>query len=128
MDKSIGIHLLTAFSVALGLACLYGLVFPRRLVDWVTEFWNKTPSLYLAVAGRLILGALLIWVASETRFPLGFAIFGYLTLAAAVLIPIIGRKKIGSLMLWFRDAPEVALRLWLCVGFAFSCFIFYGVR
>jgi len=128
MDKTIGIHLLRAFSVALGLACLYGLVFPRRLVDWVTEFWNKTVSLYLAVAARLILGALLLWVASETRFPLGFAIFGYLTLAAAVLIPIIGRKKIGSLMLWFRDAPEVALRLWLCAGFAFSCFIFYGVR
>ena len=127
MDKTIGIHLLTAFSVALGLACIYGLIYPHRLVDWVTEYWNKTVSLYIAVGARLILGALLLWVASETRFPLGFALFGYLALAAAVLIPLVGRKKIGLLMLWFRDAPAAALRLWLVAGFAFSCFIFYGL-
>ncbi len=127
MDKTIGIPLLTAFSVALGLACLYGLIYPRRLVDWVTEFWNRTVALYIAVAARLILGALLLWVASETRYPLGFALFGYLTLAEAVLIPLLGRKKIGSLMLWFRDAPGVALRLLLCAGFAFSCFIYFGL-
>lgn len=128
MDKTIGLHLLTAFSVALGLTCLYGMLFPRPLVNWVTEFWNKTVSLYIAVLARLILGALLLWVASDTRFPLGFAIFGYLTLSAAVLIPIVGRKKIGTLLFWFRDAPAAALRMWMGVGLAFSCFIFYGVR
>ena len=40
---------------------------------------------------------------------------------------LFGRKRIGTLMLWFRDAPATAIRLWLVLGFAFSCFIFYGL-
>lgn len=127
MDKTIGIYLLTAFSVALGLTCLYGFLFPRPLVNWVTQTWTKPFSLYIAVGARLILGALLLWVASETRFPLGFALFGYFALAAAILIPLVGRKKIGMLLLWLRDAPSAAIRLWLVVGFAFSCFLLYGL-
>ena len=127
MDNSIGVNLLMAFAILGGLTCIYGILHPRPLVNWVTTFWDKPPSLYLAVLVRLILGALLLWVAPETKFPLGFAIFGYLALTAAVVIPLLGREKIGRLLNWLRDAPSPALRLWLVVGLILSCFIFFGL-
>ena len=127
MNVDIGIKILMAFSVVLGVTCLFGFILPRKLVDWVAEFWEKLASLYIAVIARLILGALLIWVAPESRFPIGFSVFGYLTMVAAVLIPIIGRRKIGLLMLWLKTSPTAVMRLWLLVGFAFCWYIFYGV-
>lgn len=39
---------------------------------------------------------------------------------SAVLIPLVGRKKIGTIMLWFRDTSTVALRLWMVVGLALA--------
>ena len=75
----------------------WGLIEPKTLAKKVLDQFNRPWGLYLAVGVRLVLGALFVMVADETRFPTAFRFLGYLMLIAAALIPLIGRQRITRL-------------------------------
>ncbi len=122
------VPILQLFAAFLAISCVYGLIFPKRMVSWVDRIWNKQFTLYLAVLVRVLLGLLFIFVAPETKFPTTFLVLGYFMLAAAVIIGILGRQKIGLLLAWFKALPERCIRLWLFAGLLFGGFLLYGAR
>ena len=105
----------------------WGLIEPKTLAKKVLDQFNRPWGLYLAVGVRLVLGALFVMVADETRFPTAFRFLGYLMLIAAALIPLIGRQRINRLMEWLQSKPPALMRIWLIFGAAFGAFIVYAV-
>ncbi len=115
------------FALLIGLACIYGLIFPRKLMKQVDTVWQGKSGMPIAIAVRLILGLHLIAIAPFSKFPLAIKLLGYIAIIAAIAIPIIGRERIDKLLKWFEQSGETIVRLWLLIGLAFAVFLLYAV-
>jgi len=115
------------FAVLIGLACIYGLIFPQKLTQKVNTFWQKKSGMYIAIAVRLVLGLHLIAIAPFSKFPLVIKLLGYFAIIAAISIPIIGHEKIDKLLKWVEQSGNTIIRLWLVIGLVFAGFLYYAV-
>lgn len=84
-------------------------VWPHRLVEFA-ELFLTTRGLWIAVALRLVLGALLWLAAPASRTPLLFRIFGALYFASGVALPILGLDFLSGMVDWGSDLGGLALR------------------
>jgi hypothetical protein len=123
MDYQIASQILIIFMALIGILCVYGIIFPGKLVDTVTNFWQVKIALYLSVTIRLIMGYLLIVAAPSSQHPPIFTFLGYFTIIAAIILIFIGRQKIGQLLVWLKTWPPIGVRAWLVFGIAFCGFI-----
>jgi hypothetical protein len=114
------------FGAVLVLACLVGIVSPVTLMQRVSRVMTRRGGLVFAVVVRLVLGAALLLAAARSRWPVLFQVLGWLTLAAAVAIPLIGRARITSLVDWIQGFHPVMVRVWLAVGLLFGAVLLYG--
>ena len=105
----------------------WGMYSPESLVKLVTRTMNESYGMYLAVIVRLILGASLIVVAPVSRFPIVFAVLGWIAIVAAVGLVFIGRDNVRRILAWFGRFSNSMIRLWLVFGMAFAGFLIYGV-
>lgn len=128
MDPKLAAQLVMVIGAAMGIACLYGLVFPKQLISWISSFWKNRASFLLAIAVRLVFGALLIFAASATKHEATFTFLGYLMILAGVLVAILGKTKIGMMILWVKTWPLLWVRSWLVFGLIFAGFIVVGTR
>ena len=128
MDPKLAAQIVMVFGAIIGLLCLYVLVFPKQLVGWATDFWKNKASFLIAIVARLILGAVLIFAASATRYETIFTFLGYLTILAAVSIAIAGKTKIGLMLLWVKTWPLLWVRAWLLFGLLLAGFFIVGTR
>lgn len=128
MDPKLAAQIVMVFGAVIGLLCLYGLVFPKQLIGWVTNFWKNKASFIVAILIRLILGAILILAASATQYESIFKLLGYLMIVAAVLIAIVGKAKISIMILWVKTWPLLWVRAWLLFGLLFSGLLIVGTR
>ena len=104
-----------------------GIYAPNRLIEAVKSIWGKRWGIYAAVIVRILLGALLIFAAPDTRFPVVFKGLGWLSIIAAFLIPTVGRTRLDRFMNWFAALSISVLRLWLVFGIAWGGFLIYCV-
>jgi hypothetical protein len=88
---------------------------------------EKNWGIYVAVVARLLLGAALIVVAPESRFPLVFEILGWFAIVAAVIMLFAGRVRLRRFVAWFEQSSQTMIRVWLLFGIAFGAFLVYGV-
>lgn len=128
MDPKLAAQIVMVFGAVIGLLCLYGLVFPKQLISWVTDFWKNKASFIVAILIRLILGVILILAASATQYESIFKLLGYLMIVAAVLIAIVGKAKISIMILWVKTWPLLWVRAWLLFGLLFSGLLIVGTR
>ena len=110
----------------ISLVCLTGVMLPAQLLRAVRAAWQYRAALFVAVMVRFLVGVLLVMAAPHSRFPLAFEILGWLAIAAALLIPVIGRERIGRLLDWWSRRSHSGIRLWSLAGLAFGCFLVYG--
>jgi len=106
----------------------WGIFAPEKLRTSVTSAMDKYWGIYIAVIVRLVLGSALIVVAPASRFPIVFQVLGLMTIAAAIVVVLMGRERIRRFLAWLSErfsAPIV--RLWLLFGMAFAGFLVYGV-
>ena len=127
MDAKLAAQFVLTLSVLIGLLCLYGFIFPKQLVSFVTAFWNKRMAFYLAIIVRLLFGVSLIFAAPVSKYEAVFTFLGYLTIFGAILIVILGRKKIGLVLQWAKTCPLLGIRAWLVFGLAFCGFLISGL-
>lgn len=118
---------LLIFAVAIGAACIWGLIVPRQLTNFVRTYWQRKSSMPVAVVARVVLGLLLIGAASDARYPLVFQVLGWLAIIAAMLLPILGKQRVGQLIAWLDERPEALMRLWLLFGLGFAEFLIHGL-
>jgi hypothetical protein len=110
----------------ISLICLTGIILPAQLLHAVRAAWQYHAALFVAIMVRLTIGALLVLAAPQSRYPLALEILGWLAIVAALLIPVVGRKRIGQLLNWWCLRSTLGIRLWSLAGLAFGCFLVYA--
>lgn len=110
----------------IAIICLTGVMLPAQLLHAVKAAWQYPAAMYVAVMLRLAIGVLLLLAAPHGRFPMAFAILGWIVILAALLVPVIGRVRIGRLLDWWSRRSNLSIRLWSLAGLAFGCFLVYG--
>ena len=105
----------------------WGILAPQRLVQMVSAVMATNWGIHVAVAVRLLLGSALILAAPASRFPSVFQILGWIAIAAAVVLALMGRDRLRRLVSWFERFSPFMTRVWLVFGLAFGGFLIYGV-
>ena len=95
------------FLIAVG---VWGAVQPNALQRWVAGL-HPTHRYALAVGIRLALGVFLLAVAPEARWPGPTRIFGWIALAAAALLLVMGPTRLDRAVQWWASRPSTALRI-----------------
>ena len=128
MDPKLAAQIVMIFGAVIGLLCIYGLIFPKQLIGFVSEFWKNKGSFIFAILIRLMFGMLLIVAAPATKYATIITVLGYLMILAAILIAILGKTKIGLMIVWVKTWPLLWVRAWLVFGLIFSGLLVTGTR
>ena len=116
-----------AFGIVIAVLSIWGMVVPERLIGMVTGVMARPAGMRIAVGARFLLGFALLVAASESMFPTVFGVLGWVAIAAAIALPVLGRSYINSLLAKAAAWPPLAIRTWLLVGVAFGGFLLYAV-
>jgi len=81
----------------------------------------------LAIVVRLVLGAALIAGSDASKFPLTLQIIGWLTLAAAIVMALLGRTRFKALIAWAVSLSSIYKRMGGVIAILFGGFLFYAV-
>ncbi|WP_428099922.1 hypothetical protein [Candidatus Rariloculus sp.] len=106
---------------------IWGIVVPNKLIAMVKGVMTKPSGLWFAVGVRLVLGAAMIGAAPLSMFPTAFRVIGWIVIAAAIALPVVGRANINALLGWFEGGAPLLIRSWLVVGVAIGAFLVHAV-
>lgn len=126
MTVTISQSVVVLFGAVMIALSVWGLVVPARLMAMVGNVMNQARGMWIAVGARIVLGVALVVAAPQSMFPTAFAVVGWVALAAAVVLPLVGRARVASLVTWFDRIPRPLVRVWLLVGLAFGAFLIRG--
>ncbi len=116
----------------IGVGCVLVLIGTAVLFnpDIIFRFFQRNAELpiihFLAAALRIILGALLIIYAEESKYPLALQLLGWLSIVTAVVLAAIGRDKFIRLLHWLFSFIGPLGRLAGVFVIAFGCFLIYA--
>lgn len=94
------ITLIILFGVLILLAGLVIVVSPETIFGYLRRNMHRPALRVAAVVMRLVIGVLLISQAGRSRYPLVIEILGWLSIAAALLLAVMGRRNFNTLMAW----------------------------
>lgn len=120
-------YIVGAFGIVIAGLSIWGIVVPDRLIEIVKGAMAQRWGMRVAVGARFVLGFALIGAASAAMFPAVFRVLGWVAIAAAIALPVLGRKFIGTLLGSLEAWPTLAVRAWLLVGVAFGGFLLYAI-
>ena len=115
------------FGIAVCVFSVWGLFTPARLCTFAIEIMDKSWGIWAAVFGRLFFGVTLVIAAPASQFPHLFNVLGLIAIAAAAIIPFMGRGGLRSLAAWFGRLSNMVIRVWLLFALAFGAFLIYGI-
>jgi len=113
---------LGALVAVLGLA---GILQPGRSQRWVAS-WSPGPRYAVAVGVRLGLGIALLFAADASRYPMGLRVLGWITLAAAAALAVMGPTRLDRLVLWWMRRPAGEIRAWSGVAVMMGLFLIHA--
>ena len=123
-------RLLTTFIILFGaltlLAGIVILVNPEIIFGFLSKHREKTGLQVLAIAVRLVLGALLVYQSDASRYPLVIEVLGWLAIVAAVTFSVIGRRNFRRLMSWALSLTKPYGRIGGVVAAGFGAFLIYA--
>jgi len=99
---------------------------PEVIFGYLRDNLDKIELHVLAVVVRLLLGALLIFQSDVSRFPLVIEVIGWLSIAAALLLAIMGRRNFNRLMSWALSLSKRFGRAGGVIAVAFGAFIVHA--
>ena len=117
---------ITLFCVLILLAGIFLLINPKPLFDFLGSSINKTYVYFSAVVVRLLFGALLIATASQTKFPVAVQILGWLTVAVAVGLLVMGNSNFKRLLSWVLSRFAPYARISGIAAMLFGGFLIYA--
>ncbi len=121
---------MTIFLIIFGvLTCLAGIVIlvnPEIIFGFLRKHSDKIEVHILAVVLRLILGALLIYQSSASKYPFAIEIIGWLSIVAALFFAVIGRNNFTRLMAWALSLVKPLGRVGGIFAFAFGAFLVHA--
>lgn len=82
-------------------------------------------SLYVVAAVRIVLGALLLWVAPESRMPKTVRAIGIVIVVAGLLTPLVGVERSEAVLNWWLSQDPLIVRAVFVLPIAFGVFLVY---
>jgi hypothetical protein len=92
--------LIIIFGALTLLAGIVIVINPEIIFGVLIKHRDKLELHILAIVVRLMLGGLLIYQSSASKFPFAVEIIGWLSVVAAIFLAVIGRRKFKNLMSW----------------------------
>jgi len=97
------------------------ILFPQKLIEWMPILIKSKLAKYTDLSIRFLLGISLILSADTAIFPIFFLCFGYLSLAAVLLITVVGTERLEFLIRYLTGILSVLAVKLVCL---FSVFLF----
>ena len=99
---------------------------PEVIFGFLRNNLNKLGLHILAVVVRLVLGVLLIYQSSLSKFPFVIDIIGWLSIVAAIFLAVMGRRNFNRLMSWALSLSKPFGRIGGFLAVAFGAFLIYA--
>ncbi|MBT8061914.1 MAG: hypothetical protein HKO64_03975 [Xanthomonadales bacterium] len=112
--------LVFGFGLFIAALSVYGLLQPRKLMSMVTNTVSKPWGMAFAIAVRLALGTLFLLAAPQVSQPVFIEILGWLMIAAAAAIALMGRQRMIRFTDYWAAKTDAAIRAWLVMGVLFG--------
>ena len=119
-------YIIILFGLATLLAGVVIVINPEAIFGVLRKHYEKVSLHVLAVVIRVVLGILLIFYASESKFPIIIEILGWLSLVAAFIFAIIGRQHFLNLMNWAFSLLKTYGRVGGVFAMVFGGFLVYA--
>lgn len=101
-------------------------ILPSPIFGFLGRFKHLFLFHFLAVAVRFLFGAALLYTAGQTKLPEVVQILGYISIAAGIVLMLIGRNRFIRLIAWVaRLTPLVHVVVGL-VTVAFAVLVLYA--
>ena len=109
------------------LICLAGLVIlitPDKFKDLLNRWAGQLRFLF-AIIVRVVFGAILLAEAANLRFPFAMKIIGGISIAAAIVLLLIGQERLDRIIeFWMRKSDKL-FRITSVFTIAFGAFLIY---
>ena len=102
--------IVSILGVLIWLIGFIGLARPDLLTTMIGN-WQGPSRFYTAVSVRLVLGVVLIAVAPQCKLQTLVFVFGVISIAAAVTIAILGRKRLDAFIVWWLSCSKSLVRI-----------------
>ena len=118
--------LIILFGVLILMAGIVIIINPETLFGFLRNNSEKLVLQVLAIVVRVMLGLLLVYQSSESRYPLVIEVIGWLSLVAAIFLAVIGRRNFSRLMSWALSFVKPYGRVGGILAAAFGAFLIYA--
>ena len=120
-------YLVMIFGAATMAAGVLIVLNPETIFGPIRRHYESFGMHVLAVAARLVLGTALVMCAPASLYPKVIITIGWITLAAAFVLGIIGRTHFKRLIAWALGIPGVYMRLGGLLAALFGGFLVHAV-
>ena len=117
---------LIMFGVLTLLAGVVIIINPEIVFGFLKRHLEKLELQILAIVVRLVLGALLIYLAGVSKFPIVIEVLGWLSIIAAITFAVIGRNNFKRLMSWAMSFQKPYGRVGGIIAVCFGGFLVYA--
>ena len=118
--------LIIIFGALTLLAGIVIVINPEVIFGFLRNNLDKLILHILAVVIRLIIGVLLIYQSNVSKFPFVIEVIGWLSIVAAIILAVMGRRNFNSLMSWALSLLKPFGRVGGVVAAAFGAFLIYA--
>ena len=118
--------LIIIFGALTLLAGIVIVINPEVIFGFLRNHLGKPAVHILAVAVRLVMGALLIFQSSVAKFPVVIEVIGWLSIVAAIILAVLGRRNFRRLMSWALSLSKPFGRVGGFIAVAFGAFLIYA--
>jgi hypothetical protein len=120
-------YLIIAFSAVTIIAGLIILINPDMIFRLLRRHLESLSMHILAVVLRVILGLALIVCAAASKFPTAILVLGWVSIVAAAVLAIVGRRNFKRLMSWALGLAPHFGRIGGLLAILFGAFLVYAV-
>ena len=120
-------YIIIVFGTATFVAGIIILINPETVFGLLRRKSESLGLHILAVVVRIILGVALIIYAPESRYPTAILILGWISIVAASVLGIMGRKNFMRLMSWALNLAPSFGRIGGFFAMLFGGFLIYAV-
>ena len=118
--------LIIIFGALTLLAGIVIVINPEVIFGFLRNNLDRLELHVLAVVIRIVLGVLLIYQSSISKFPFVIEIIGWLSIVAAIILAVMGRRNFNRLMSWALSLAKPIGRVGGVIAMAFGAFLIYA--
>jgi len=119
-------QLILVFGALILFAGIVMVINPETIFGFLRNSLDKPALHIMAIAVRVVLGALLILQSDVSRYPLVIEVIGWIAIVAAISLAVIGRRNFNRLMTWALSFAKPLGRVAGVFAAAFGAFLVYS--